>query len=52
VRSLKLASLAALDDPKVRALMDQALAARPIDPAGSGRTVVKGVSPNQRRRRP
>jgi hypothetical protein len=51
VRSVKLASLALLDDPRVRALMDQALARRPIDPAGAGRTIVKSVSPNQRRRR-
>jgi len=52
VRSLKIASLALLDDPKVRALMAQALAQRPIDPAGPGRTIVKSVSPKQRPRRP
>ena len=51
VRSLKLTSLAVLDDPGVRALMEQALARRPIDPSGHGRCIVKGVSPNQRRRR-
>jgi hypothetical protein len=51
VRSLKLPNLAVLDDPPVRALMDQALARRPIDPAGEGRTIVKSISPNQRRRR-
>ena len=52
VRSLKLRDLAMLDDPAIRALMDQALARRPIDPAGAGVTLVKSVSPNQRRRRP
>jgi hypothetical protein len=42
-----------LDDPKVRALMAQALAnARPIDPTQPSRSIVKSVSPNQRRRRP
>ena len=53
VRSLKLPSLAVLDDPRVRALMDQALArAAPIDASRPNRSVVKSVSPNQRRRRP
>lgn len=52
VRSLKLPSLAVLDEPPVRALMAQALARRPIDPAGAGRTIVKSISPNQRSRRP
>ena len=53
VRSLKLPNLAVLDDPRVRALMDQALAkAPPIDPAQPSRSIVKSVSPNQRRRRP
>ncbi|HEY2357384.1 MAG TPA: DUF1801 domain-containing protein [Phenylobacterium sp.] len=52
VRSLKLENLALLDDPRVQALMAQALAnARPIDPLGPSRSVVKGVSPNPRRRR-
>ena len=54
VRSLKLPDLAVLDDPKVQALMQQALQRtnRPIDPAQPSRSVVKSVSPNQRRRRP
>jgi hypothetical protein len=51
VRSVKLPDLRVLDDPPVRALMDQALARRPIDPAGAGVSIVKSVSPNQRRRR-
>jgi hypothetical protein len=53
VRSLKLPNLAVLDDPGVRALMAQALAkAPPIDASQPNRSVVKSVSPNQRRRRP
>jgi hypothetical protein len=52
VRSLKLPNLAVLDDPKVQALMAQALAnARPIDAAHPNRSIVKSISPNQRRRR-
>jgi len=52
VRSLKLPNLAVLDDPKVQALMAQALAnARPIDANRPSISVVKSVSPNQRRRR-
>jgi hypothetical protein len=52
VRSLKLPNLAVLDDPRVQALMAQALAkARPIDATQPSRSLVKGVSPNQRRRR-
>lgn len=52
VRSLKLSSLAVLDDPKVQALMAQALAnARPIDASQPSRSIVKSVSPNQRPRR-
>jgi hypothetical protein len=53
VRSLKLPSLAVLDDPNVQSLMAQALAkARPIDASQPSRSIVKSVSPNQRRRRP
>jgi hypothetical protein len=53
VRSLKLPNLAVLDDPRVQALMAQALAnARPIDAAQPSRSIVKSVSPNQRPRRP
>jgi hypothetical protein len=53
VRSLKLPNLAVLDDPRVQALMAQALAnAAPIDVSQPNRSVMKSVSPNQRRRRP
>jgi hypothetical protein len=53
VRSLKLPNLAVLDDPRVQALMAQALAnAPPIDVSQPNRSLVKSVSPNQRRRRP
>lgn len=53
VRSIRLTRLSLLDDPPVRALMAQALAnAPPIDPSRPNRSVVKSVSPNQRRRRP
>jgi hypothetical protein len=53
VRSLKLPNLAVLNDPKVQALMAQALAnAPPIDESQPDRSVVKVVSPNQRRRCP
>lgn len=41
-----------LDDPRVAALMAQALALRPIDPAAPARSIVKSVSANQRPRRP
>jgi hypothetical protein len=52
VRSLKLTSLSVLDDPKVQALMAQALArAPPMDVSQPNRSLVKSVSPNQRRRR-
>ncbi len=53
VRSLLLTDLAVLDDPRVQALMTQALAmAKPIDPAQPSRTVVKSVSAKQKPRRP
>jgi hypothetical protein len=53
VRSLKPPNLTVLDDPRVQALMAQALArARPIDATQPSRSLVKSVSPNQRRRRP
>jgi hypothetical protein len=44
----------ALDQPGVRALMDQALAraARPLDATSSGRIVIKSISAKQRPRRP
>ena len=54
VRSVKLSSLAVLDEPAVQALMAQALRRtnRPIDPATPSRSVVKSVSARQRPRRP
>ena len=53
VRSIRLTRLSLLGDPPVRVLMAQALAnAPPIDPSRPNRSVVKSVSPNQRRRRP
>lgn len=53
VRSLLLTDLAVLDDPRVQALMAQALAgARPIDPTQPIRTVVRSISAKQRPRRP
>ena len=53
VRSLRLPNLAVLDDPKVQALMAQALRRtnRPIDAAHPSRSLVKSISPNQRQRR-
>lgn len=41
-----------LDDPAVRALMDQALARRPIGTEGPSCLVIKSVSARQRPRRP
>jgi hypothetical protein len=54
VRSLMLASPSLLDEPPVRALMDQALARaqRPIEPSAKSRTVIKSVSAKQKPRRP
>jgi len=52
VRHIVLDCVARLDDPRVRALMDQALALRPIDPAQPGRLIIKSVSARQRPRRP
>ncbi|WP_309604601.1 DUF1801 domain-containing protein [Phenylobacterium sp.] len=52
VRSLKLPTLAVLDDPAVQVLMAQALArAAPINPAAPSRSVVKSISAKQRPRR-
>jgi hypothetical protein len=54
VRSIMLATLSLLDEPPVRALMDQAMAQaqRPIDPSARSRTIVKSVSAKQKPRRP
>jgi hypothetical protein len=54
VRSLMLATLSLLDEPPIRALMDQAMARaqRPIDPSARSRTIVKSVSAKQKSRRP
>lgn len=53
VRFLPLIERGVLDRPDVRALWDEALAnaAAPIDPSGSGRTIVKSISAKQRPRR-
>lgn len=54
VRHIVLAGPETLDDPDVRALMDQALAATkaPIDPAAKSKLIIKSVSAKQRPRRP
>nr|MEA2798819.1 hypothetical protein [Phenylobacterium sp.] len=54
VRSIMLATLSLLDEPPIRALMDQALARaqRPIEPSARSRTVIKSVSAKQKPRRP
>jgi hypothetical protein len=53
VRSLKLPNLGVLDQPRVQALMTQALAnATPIDASAPSRSIVKSVSQRQRPRRP
>lgn len=51
VRHLVLDDPSLLEDPAIAALIDQALARRPV-PAGPGRTLVKSVSARQRPRRP
>ncbi|MBX9858061.1 MAG: DUF1801 domain-containing protein [Sphingomonas sp.] len=53
-RHIKITDAAMLDDPRVEALMTQALAIadRPIDPAQPGRLIIKSVSAKQRPRRP
>jgi hypothetical protein len=52
VRHIVLDTVARLDDPRVRALMDQALAQRPIDPTRPARLIIRSVSARQRPRRP
>jgi hypothetical protein len=54
VRHVPAIALAAFDDPRLDALIEEALdkADRPIDPAGAQVLIVKSVSPKQRPRRP
>lgn len=54
VRTMRLPSAAALDEPAVRALMQQALALSPkkIDATAQRRLIIKSVSAKQRPRRP
>jgi hypothetical protein len=54
VRRIRLEDAATLRKPAVRALITQALksAAKPIDPGGSRRIIIKMVLPKQRPRRP
>jgi hypothetical protein len=54
VRHIVLSDVAVLDEPAVRTLIRQALAAapRPIDAKARRRMVVRAVSPKQRPRRP
>ncbi|RAK61585.1 hypothetical protein DJ021_18165 [Phenylobacterium hankyongense] len=54
VRHIVLTDLAVLDEPEVRALMDQALARAqpPIAASGGGAAIIKSVSARQRPRRP
>jgi hypothetical protein len=54
IRNVRLYEADALDDPRIDALIEQALdhADRPIDPSGPHRLVIKSVSEKQRPRRP
>ena len=54
VRHVRLMTAEALDDPRIQALIAEALekAEVPIDPAGETRLIIKSVSAKQRRRRP
>lgn len=54
VRSIRLTGVETLDDPRVEALIAEALdqAEPPIDPGGDGEIVIKSVSAKQRPRRP
>ena len=54
IRHVVLATARTLDEPAIRALIDQALAraAEPIDRTQRGRIVIKSVSAKQRPRRP
>jgi hypothetical protein len=54
VRNVRLMTPEAFDDPRIQALIAEALekAEPPIDPAGGQRLIVKSISAKQRRRRP
>jgi hypothetical protein len=54
VRHIRMPTAEAFDNPRVQALIAEALerADVPIDPAAPQRLIIKSVSPNQRRRRP
>jgi hypothetical protein len=54
VRNVRLMTPEALDDPRIEALIDEALAKAepPIDPAAEQRLIIKSISAKQRRRRP
>jgi hypothetical protein len=54
VRHVAAITEAALDDPRIDALIEEALdkADRPIDPAGAPALIVKSISAKQRPRRP
>jgi hypothetical protein len=54
VRHVRLHTPEALDDPRVEALVAEALdkADQPIDPAGEERLIIKSISARQRPRRP
>jgi hypothetical protein len=54
VRHVRLHTPEALDDPRVEALIAEALdkADQPIDPAGEERLIIKSISARQRPRRP
>ncbi|MGC2636839.1 MAG: DUF1801 domain-containing protein [Acidobacteriaceae bacterium] len=54
VRSIRVTSPAMLDEPDIRALMEEAVARAtvPFDPKGKGKLVIKSISAKQRRRRP
>ena len=54
VRSIPLSKPETLDDPRVRALMDEALARAkvPLDSSQPHRLVIKSISAKQRPRRP
>jgi len=54
VKHIRLASAKTLDEPAIRALMDEAeaRAAVPLDPKGKHRLIIKSISAKQRPRRP
>lgn len=54
VRNVRLHSAEAFDDPRIQALIDEALEITdwPIDPTEPQRLIVKSISANQRQRRP